>query len=185
MISDARKEEYDAEHPVYFDANVWLTLYPPLSSEDDNWKKDYTHVLSLVLKKNVPIIIDLIVLGEYINRYCRIEYEAYDQDKKIKFKEFREKHFDYYKPIVENVVQCVHEIFELPGIIKIDNSFTNINFDEILNIFNEGKSDWNDLLIVDECKRNSYSLITNDFDFGDADINILTCNPKLLKSRKV
>ena len=181
MIADARKALYDASRPVFFDANVWLTLYAPPSDEDEYWKGEYSKVLRRVVDGNVPVFLDSTVLSEYINRYCRNEFYAYAGNTPRKsFKEFRDTERDVYQPIATSVVANVKEILELPLIKRIDGAFSQMDIDAMLNMFAEGESDWNDQQIVDICQRNSCALVTNDADFKDADIPILTCNSKLL-----
>ena len=187
MIQDPRKEEYRSSNPVFFDTNIWLTLFAPPSKEDDFWKNEYSKVFSLVHQNNVPIILDSIIVGEYINKYCRIEIDAYFGDnesaKKISLKDFRENHFDIYQPIIHSVIESINEIFSLPQIEIINYSFNTFDIENGLDLLKNKKVDWNDILIIDNCQKNSYSLITNDADFLNADIKILTCNPKLLNNK--
>ena len=181
MISDARKSSFDSMHPVFFDANVWLSLYAPPSDEEEHWKAEYTKVLNRVVSNNVPVILDSIVIGEYINRFCRIEFSAYaGPNSKQTFKQFRDNEPDIYQPIAQSVVANVKEILELPLVKRVNGVFASMDLVSMLDEFALGKKDWNDQQIVDMCKRNACSLITNDADFKDADIQILTCNSRLL-----
>ncbi|MDR3302817.1 MAG: PIN domain-containing protein, partial [Treponema sp.] len=59
----------------------------------------------------------------------------------------------------------------------IDKPFTNIEIRSLLTI---DSLDFNDKIIADTCKTNKCLLITNDADFKDADIDILSVNKKLL-----
>lgn len=186
MISDARKVSYDKSNPILFDTNVWLSLYAPPSGGNDSWAVVYSAVLKRIVECNVPVLIDSTVLGEYINRYCRIEFQAYEDcahpNSKRSFKEFRTHEPDTYRAIATDVVSRVKEMFEIPGIRRINGDFKAIDMSVMLTEFAQGSSDWNDQLIVDICRRNACSLLTNDADFENASINILTCNNKLLKT---
>ena len=186
MISDARKVTYDASNPILFDANVWLSLYAPPSGGNDPWAAVYSTVLKRIVECNVPVLIDTTVLGEYINRYCRIEFQAYEDyahpNSKRSFKEFRMQDFATYRPIATDAASRVKEMFEIPCIKRINGDFAAMDMLAMLNEFAQGNSDWNDQLIVDICQRNACSLLTNDADFENASINILTCNSKLLRT---
>lgn len=186
MISDARKVIYDASNPILFDANVWLSLYAPPSGGNDPWAAVYSTVLKRIVECNVPVLIDTTVLGEYINRYCRIEFQAYEDyahpNSKRSFKEFRMQDFATYRPIATDAASRVKEMFEIPCIKRINGDFAAMDMLAMLNEFAQGNSDWNDQLIVDICQRNACSLLTNDADFENASINILTCNSKLLRT---
>jgi len=184
MIRDARKATFDAAHPVFFDANVWLSLYAPPSGGNDPWAAHYSVVLNRIIENKVPVFLDATVLSEYLNRYCRIEFQAYEdyehpKDKRT-FKEFRTQDFGTYKPIATDAASRVREMFEIPTIKRINGDFAKMNISAMLDEFEQGKSDWNDQQIVDLCQRNGCALLTNDADFKDASIDILTCHSKLL-----
>ena len=184
MIMDARNVAYIPSSPIFFDANIWLSLYPPPSGGNDTWANDYSSILKRIIDNNVPILMDATVLGEYINRYCRIEFKAYEDfvnpNSQRTFKEFRTQDFVTYRPIAKDAASRVIEMFEIPGITRINGDFSSVDLQAMLNQFAQGNSDWNDQQIVDICQRHSCSLLTNDADFKDADIQILTCNHRLL-----
>ena len=182
MISDARKAAYDVTHPIFFDANVWLSLYAPPSDENDFWKGEYSKVLKRIVDDGIEVLVDSTVVSEYINRYCRLEFEAYaGLNPKKTFKQFRDSEPDIYKPIAHDAAEAVKERLDLPRIKRVDGGFATMDIVAMLDKFGEGKSDWNDQQIVDLCQRNKCSLLTNDADFKDAPgIDILTCNGKLL-----
>lgn len=186
MICDARKVIYNASQAVFFDANVWLSLYAPPSDENNYWKNEYSKVLSQIVNNNAPVLIDATVISEYINRYCRIEFQAYEEYanplSKRTFKEFRIQDSNTYKPIAESAAECVREMLELPGIKRINDDFAVRDVQALLRDFSMGESDWNDLQIADLCRHNDCALLTNDADFRDCDIEVLTCNNRLLRT---
>ena len=181
MICDARKATFDSQHPVFFDANVWLSIYAPPSDEEEYWKEEYTKILDQVVRHKVPVILDSTVIGEYINRFCRIEFSAYaGPNSKQTFKQFRDNESNIYQPIAQSVAANVKEILELPLVKRVNGEFASMDLISMLDEFSTGMKDWNDQQIVDVCKRNACSLVTNDADFKDAEIPILTCNSRLL-----
>ena len=186
MISDARKVVYSASQSVFFDANVWLSLYAPPSGVNNYWKGEYSKVLSLIVAGNAPVLIDATVISEYINRYCRIEFQAYEEYanplSKRTFKEFRMQDSDTYKPIANSAAECVREMLEIPSIRRVNDNFADRDIHAMLNDFSMGESDWNDLQIADLCRRNDCALLTNDADFEDSDIEVFTCNKRLLRN---
>ena len=136
MISDARKAIFDAAHPVFFDANVWLSIYAPPSKEDEYWKGEYTKVLNRIVNGSVPVFLDSTVISEYINRYCRIEFEAYmGIASKKTFKQFRDSEPDIYQPIASDAAESVKEILELPLVTRINGDFAAMNICSILDEF--------------------------------------------------
>lgn len=187
MICDARKAAYDATHPIFFDANIWLSLYAPPSGGNDRWAEVYSSVFDRIIANNVPVLMDATVLGEYLNRYCRIEFQAYEEytnpNSKRTFKEFRIKDFATYKPIAVDAASRVKEMLEIPTLQRVNGDFAAMDVSVMLDEFAEGGSDWNDQQIVALCQRNGCALLTNDADFKDAGIDILTCNGRLLGAK--
>jgi len=57
-----------------------------------------------------------------------------------------------------------------------------LDLNQSLIDFQTGGIDFNDALLVDICKKRNLKLMTNDSDFQDVGIEILTTNPKLLKA---
>jgi hypothetical protein len=50
----------------------------------------------------------------------------------------------------------------------------------LIDDYGDGKSDFNDLVLVELCKSKALKLVTDDGDFKGKDITILTANKKLL-----
>ena len=48
--------------------------------------------------------------------------------------------------------------------------------------FASGKTDFNDALLVNICKKQNWKLMTNDADFQHGGIEVLTTHPQLLKA---
>ena len=186
MISDARKVVYSASQSVFFDANVWLSLYAPPSGVNNYWKGEYSKVLSLIVAGNAPVLIDATVISEYINRYCRIEFQAYEEyahpQSSRTFKDFRIQDLDTYRPIADSAAEGVREMLEIPSIRRVNDNFADRDIRAMLDDFSSGENDWNDLQIADLCRQNDCALLTNDADFEDSDIEVLTCNKRLLQN---
>ena len=56
-----------------------------------------------------------------------------------------------------------------------------MSIDGIMDEFSESRSGFNDHVLTDICKRESLTLVTDDSDFRDKDIRILTANNTLLE----
>lgn len=65
---------------------------------------------------------------------------------------------------------------------KKDDDFTVANITQILCDFESEIVDYNDGLIANACLCYSWKLITNDEDFTEGGIDVLTTNRKLLNS---
>ncbi len=162
---------------IFFDSNIILYIF---WSTDQEWEKKYSSLFNQILQQNNEIFVDFLVISEIINRAVRIEYKKYliennlySQDCNFKSyrknKEGKEAFEDIYK-IVENKIL---KYFKLTG--KIYNK------QEVNNFLCYDELDFVDKAIALLCKNNNFVLLTNDYDFHDSSIEILTLNKKLLK----
>jgi hypothetical protein len=114
------------------------------------------------------------ILSEYVYRYLHKQLEL-NKITKDELKAFRKT--DKYKEIVDYISADVKEILDL---VKCCNSnFEHDSVYEFLNKFIQCTLDFNDVIIEDFCELNELTLVTNDGDFKNCNIPILTSNPNL------
>jgi predicted nucleic acid-binding protein len=164
---------------VFFDANIILYTFWPTGSQ--HWEQQYSKIFKDILNNNINKSLNFIVISEVINRAIRTEYEKYLQIKSkqkssFSFKKFRDSKegqsalTDIYN-IINNKVLKNFEI--------IDKYYNN---DEIKKFLVTDNLDFSDKAIVSLCDENNYILLTNDTDFKNSNIDILTSHPKILKA---
>jgi predicted nucleic acid-binding protein len=163
---------------IFMDANILLYIFWPTSSP--KWVKEYSGFFKKLLENKISIVTDRTTISEFINRALKLEYESHlrenNLDKKtFPFKEFRDQNYG---------LETIREIYTitkekiLNQLEYLDKSYSK---EEIINILKNEKGDFNDQLIVRFCEENSLLFLTNDGDFINTDLNILTANPVLLK----
>lgn len=163
---------------VLFDANIWLYLFPPPGNPSQHYATRYSKsVQDLLTAKAVPVITP-IVLSEYLNRYCRIEWEGYYITSYPKFKGFRQS--PDFLQIAQPAKKFAAKILSLSSVCQVDATTTCL--EQALDDFSSGGIDFNDALLVDLCKKQNLKLLTNDGDFLKGGIEVLTSNPSLLKA---
>ena len=59
---------------------------------------------------------------------------------------------------------------------RVESGFEVLPIDDLLHDYGVGKSDFNDQVIAELCKRERLTLITNDRDFKYRGVSILTAN---------
>lgn len=174
---------------LLFDANIWLYLYPPPSRPSDRHAAKYSQGLKSMRYAEVELVIDVLVLSEYLNTYCRIEWRALhrrralpagEKDKKThrSFKEFRKS--SDFAMVARIAADYAHRILKLSR--RVDHPFAQTNIAHVLTDFEAGASDLNDGLLAETCRRNGWKLVTNDGDFTTGGIEVLTTNPTLLSA---
>ncbi len=167
-----------AGEPILVDANVWLYLLPPAAQPSPWWAAAYSGAFSRLLKAKAQPIIDALILSEYLNRYVRIEYDASWKTTYPWFKDFRKS--------VDSVKVLRAAVAEVKQILKTslprDTPLANMDVPAVLDAVQNGTTDFNDGLLIQNCRLNSWKLLTHDLDMTLGGIELLTTNKKLLQA---
>ena len=129
-----------------------------------------------MLSAGVQLVMDVVVLSEYLNAYCRIEWRARYRPRYPRFKAFRQS-VDF--PAVGSGA-AVYARAMLRQVTRHDHPFAALDVFRVLADFEAGSNDFNDGLLAETCRRNNWKLVTNDADFTFGGIEVLTTNRKLL-----
>lgn len=183
IVRDIRTLQFDKEQPVFFDANAWLSIYPATSNETNrNWACDYTDLYKRLTKYNAPIMINAMVMSEYINRFCRIEHEAYCKSYKfVEYKEYRNS--GDFKYTAAAAAGSAKEILETACQVGIDGE---LDLESCVSDVKTGSVDFNDSVYIATCLRNGWPIVTNDSDFVSPklELEIWTANDSMLKKAR-
>ena len=76
-VQDLSTYDFQAGEKILLDANIWLYLYPAPTQPAPGISAPYTTAFKKMLAAKAEIILDALILSEYINRYCRIEWSAH------------------------------------------------------------------------------------------------------------
>lgn len=168
--------------PFLFDANIWMYLYCPLGNYNKKIIRIYDQFLKQIIQANSTIYISSLILSEFFNAYCRLEFN-------IKKKKNPSRYNDYKKDF-----RTTQEYCDLITIIKttvknqilklahrIDDEFSNIDIDKLFSII--GISDFNDGYYHIFAEQKNITIVTDDRDFWikNSNVKILTANKYLLK----
>ncbi|MFX4232628.1 type II toxin-antitoxin system VapC family toxin [Aliarcobacter butzleri] len=160
---------------IFFDTNILIFIFWSTTSE---WEPKYSKVYSTIEKQNNEFFISLTVLSEFINRIMQFDYSYYLKDKNLKRSEFSFKEFrntSIGQETLDDLYTFIKE--ELLIDFKIvDHHFTQ---EDIISICKLDTLDINDKIILKICKEHELILLTNDGDFKDSDIDIISCNSYL------
>jgi predicted nucleic acid-binding protein len=154
---------------VFVDANVLIYLFWPTGSHV--WEQNYARVFRTLLKQGNSLFVDFSVISEIINRTVRIEHKKQQPD--TAFKAFRDNPegqktlSDIYLIIKTNILST----FKIIGKV-----FSNQEIEQLL--ITDGL-DFVDKSTLAVCKENGFVLLTNDRDFKNVDIDVLTGNPMI------
>lgn len=174
---DARSHVYLAEDRILPDANVWLYLHAPVSGPILKPEMAaYTTAFKSMREVGCTVLLHPFVVGEYLNRYCRIEWE-HTYPKRRLDKHARDSRD--FRTIAEYAAASARELIKTAQLVAVPT--IECPAGDILNRFATGGLDWNDQIVVECCQQNDYLLMTHDYDFHDSRIQLLTTNQKLLE----
>lgn len=175
---DARTYQFQPDEPILIDANVWLYLQPPATQPTPYWATAYSSAFSKLLHAKAQPIVDALILSEYLNRYIRLEYDASWKATYPKFKNFRKSH--------EGAIILQSAVAEIAQILKAasahDTQLASINMPAVLSQVQTGTIDFNDGLLIENCRINGWKMLTNDGDMTAGGIDLLTTNRSLLQA---
>lgn len=169
---------FSSGEPILVDANIWLYLFPAPGNSQQFHAQQYSTAFLRLVSAHAQPVLDPMVLSEYLNRYCRIEWEANFKAKYQTFKQFR-KSADF-QAVVSSAHVFAAKILSFCQVHSV--SANELDLNQALADFKSGQVDFNDALLVDICKKRNMKLMTNDADFQDGGIEVLTTNPRLLKA---
>jgi predicted nucleic acid-binding protein len=155
---------------VFVDANILIYLFWPTGRH--YYEQNYASVFKNLIQQGNDLFVDFLVISEVVNRILRIEHDRINSN--LRFKEFRNSKDgkdalnDIYIIIKNNVLNR----FQVIG-----KSFTKQEIESSLIVH---ELDFVDKATVALCKENSLVLLTNDRDFKNTDIDILTGNRQIL-----
>lgn len=174
---DIRVKQFSSNDRFLLDTNIWLFLQGPPGNPSDPRPNIYSKALSDMLTAKCTLIVDALVISEFINRYSRIHYDLVKQVGET-FKQYRQS--AAYKLVASTIAGEVRDIFSICG--RVECGFSVLDDADLLDTFSKGDSDFNDLIIAEVCRTNNCALVTHDADFKGANVPILTANKKLLNS---
>jgi len=131
-----------------------------------------------MLLGNSKIFLDELVLSEFINAFRQLEFKRIKPEFEwhLGFKNFRNDQ-EFIKIAKEISLQS-KKVINLCQ--RCDSFFSYMDLGPILEEYEKGHSDFNDWMYIELCKKNNFLFVTNDRDFKDSGIQMLTANSSLL-----
>ena len=162
---------------LLLDANIWLYIHG-INDPNSNRTRVYSDALRRILEAKSCIFIDVLITSEFINTFTRI---AWKQTTKgcIPFKKFRKS--KSFQKIADDVAARVEKVLSMCR--PIESGFSSMDLPNVFKDFRCRKPDFNDQVLEDLCKQNNMTFLTDDADFGNLGLKVLTANKRLLKGK--
>lgn len=175
-IHNADTYHFCSTDKILLDANIWLYLFPPPCDPKHYWGAKYGAVFKKLQAAKADIIIDQFLISEFLNRYSRIEFGVVKAKYGNNYKRFRAS--KDFSSVAISAVGYAKKIISLT--IHHGNAIDVPMIVDAISDFGKAKIDFNDSIFVQLCQKNNYKFLTNDVDFYDSPVEIITCNPNLL-----
>ena len=169
-----KQHNFTSKDKLFLDANIWFYVFGPHRPGDPK-AEIYSDVFNCILNAQCQIYIDVLVVSEFINAYANRKWKL-TSPHLYSFKVFRNS--SDFKPVAQDIAADVKHV--LKHCIRIESTFATLGIEDLLNDYATGDFDFNDQVIIEICKNNGFTLITNDSDFKTQEIPVLTANRKLL-----
>lgn len=161
---------------LLIDTNVWFYIYGPLNPKD--WRsRDYSQALKWIIQAKSTIFYDVLILSEFVNRYSRLEFNLWKESSQINdYKEYR-KHDDF--DLVASAIAAA--LRKIVGQAKpIESGVQSIDIQQFIQCYERLHPDFNDIVLLELCRRKGLKLITHDSDFKNCDVPVITANRHIL-----
>jgi predicted nucleic acid-binding protein len=175
---DAMQYQFSATDRVVFDANVLVSLFSGLEPPGSTPVRKYSRVLKEIRQAGAQMLLDVLVMSEFINVCVRKHRDLAIAQGAVwtSLKDFRKS--PQFSPIANDIARTARQIVAL--CTRIDHPFSQWAIKDLLSDYAAGQSDFNDQLVVELCRKENALLLTNDTDFTQGGITVLTTHPKLL-----
>jgi predicted nucleic acid-binding protein len=180
-IHNIASYSFNKNESFLIDANIWMYIHHPRYSNYFECRT-YSIALRRILQSNCNILLDVLVISEFINSWVKYEYNLTNErlksrNKSITFKYFRRT--NRFKRVAKDVADKVRRI--LKNCQCINSNFGSLNLYSLIDDFERKYLDFNDQILSEICIDKQAKLITHDGDFRDYNIEVLTANNKLLR----
>lgn len=171
--SSFRRYTWDQIHEVhdrgiFFDTNVLLMIFRSDQHVYPRANK-YFKIFAKILARRMKIFVNEIVLSEFY-------YAAFKSEREMSnfssVKAFRgsETGIQARESIFRDIRALLQQLTYIPS---------NLSLPEITNQFTVDFLDFNDKLIAETCRKNNFVLVTDDADYKDTEIDLLSANSVL------
>jgi predicted nucleic acid-binding protein len=170
---------------LFLDANILLFRFWRQFTSNSR-AGDYADLFDLLVKDEYMLVLNFNVVAEVINRIYKEEFTLWKgwrifrgynyQNEPKNFRDSREG-IKIMDKVNQTLINDVLPYVEIAGKI--------FNTQELAKLLKYDGLDFNDKEIVTICKEKNFAVVTDDFDFYDRSIPVLTCNPRFFGKKKI
>lgn len=161
---------------ILFDANIWIYIFCEIGEYNKFFVNTYSKAFYILLKSKNTIFTDLTILSEFINRYLKISCSNYVKRENLPSIDYKRDYriTEDYKEAWATVCDIVRKKILSKSYI-INTKYDQTSMARLLQE-DQFETDFNDNHIVNLCQVENMFLMTNDADFKDTNLNVITEN---------
>ena len=164
-----------ADRSIFFDANIILYLFWATGLE--KCEAEYASLFQSLMTNKNRLYVDLTIISEVFNKAFDIEFEKYKEahhNPRLNKKAYRDSSDG------QNAIEDIYSLLKSTVLKHFEIAGRSFTKQEIIDLLIVDHLDFSDKIFLKICQDNGFVLLTHDFDFRDAEIDILTANKKLV-----
>lgn len=163
--------EPKATDKVFIDTNVWLYLFCPIGSYKEKVVEQYNKVFYKILKSECQIYTSALIVSEFFNTYCRIDFQIRKKENPKQYKQYKNdfRNTEEFNELILDVCDIINNKI-LKHAKRLNDNFDKIDMSKIL--IADKNFDFNDKYFANICEKNNIKIITNDKDFLNLSNNV-------------
>ena len=156
-----------------FDANVLIYLHG--IDPDPLWTRKYSEVAEKLISHDCKILLDSVILGEFINRYINSSLQKRLGDGDVRFSKKKHRNSPEYNAILKELSTLLTQIektYKIDWVVDGYDFIKDLTSLDFVKQFNT--TEFNDYILTRLAKKKNAIVVTNDNDFKSVDdIDIL------------
>jgi hypothetical protein len=184
-IIDARTVSIENSR-ILFDANVWMFINRFGAYSMPDRANSYSAAYKALLQKNNKIVLNNYVLGEFFNRCAKLEYELRKTEFEAenvpipRFKLYRRS--SEFESVLESIRDTCLNMLDDCEYVSVDGHHYDIK--SVLNECCDQCADFTDRVLIDFCTKEKLFIMTDDADFVNCGLDVITANKKMHSGRR-
>lgn len=155
------------------DANILIYLHG--IDPSPKYSRKYSKIAESLISRNCQILLDSVVLGEFINKYINSALQKRLGIPAVRFNKKEHRNTPVYNTILKELSALLKQIektYKIDWVIDGYDFIKNLTLVNFVNQFN--KTEFNDFVLTRLAKSKNAIIVTNDNDFKSiSDIDIL------------
>lgn len=172
-IINPRDASFSNNTPLIIDTNIWIKIHDSVGSINPRY--DYSDIYEKILIHNVPIFITSAICSEYINVAQRNGFTAWGKSNdhntnhKLSYKQdYRNNPLSDFDEVNSTAWSTLtNDILSISTIVELKTDDVNA----ALMLAQNSQVDFNDALIITYAKKHFCSILSDDKDFKDYDLD--------------